>query len=52
MGVVYRLIGRRFSTLLVTGAGAAFAFDMTFNRMTNAYWDYVKPPFHIIIVAV
>jgi len=42
IGTVYRTVGRRFSTLLVAAVGGAFAFDMVFNRATEAFWDNVS----------
>lgn len=41
-GAYYRNVGRRFSTLLLTVTVGAYLFDLTFNKGTEAIWDWVS----------
>ncbi len=38
---LYRGVGRRFSTLVLTSVVAVYLFDAMFNKATEAFWTKV-----------
>ncbi|KAI1717339.1 ubiquinol-cytochrome C reductase, UQCRX/QCR9 like domain-containing protein [Ditylenchus destructor] len=42
LGPVYKLIGRRFSTLFASAIAGAYVFDYSLNKGTNMYWEKVN----------
>uniref|UniRef100_A0A0K0EKP9 Complex III subunit 9 n=1 Tax=Strongyloides stercoralis TaxID=6248 RepID=A0A0K0EKP9_STRER len=38
--LAYRAFTKRFSTILLTASVSVFAFDIVFNKATNAYWEH------------
>ncbi|KAI1729760.1 ubiquinol-cytochrome C reductase, UQCRX/QCR9 like domain-containing protein [Ditylenchus destructor] len=42
LGPVYKVIGRRFSTLFVAAIAGAYVFDYSLNKSTDMYWDTVN----------